>query len=107
MFRLIFCVGVIGLVGVLVFVFWLFVFKFFFFSALDTFPGAPEEAGVSISSSFQYTFILLNFHVYFVTKASIVMSHGSSGIIGFTQGRTAFLGNTGHHTIKSRNSEAR
>lgn len=74
------------------------------FSVLDTFPGVPEEAGVSISSSFHCTFILLNFHVYFVTKASIVMLHGFSGIIAFIQGRTAFLGKTRHHTIKSRNS---
>lgn len=83
-------------------------FFFFFFSfLLDTFPGAPEEACVSISSSFHSTFILLNFHVYFVTKVSIVVSRGSSGIIAFTQGRTTFLGKTGHHTIKSRNSAAR
>lgn len=63
-----------------------------FFSALNTFPGAAEEAGVSVSRSFPYTFILLNSHVYFVTKASVVMSHGFSDIIFSTQGRAEFSG---------------
>ena len=70
------------------FLFW--IFFFFFFAALNTFPGAAEEAGVSVSSNFLYAFILLNFHVYFVTKASIIMSHGFSDIIVSTQGRTEF-----------------
>lgn len=70
---------------------WSFVFCFgLFFAALNTFPGAAEEAGVSVSSNFHYAFILLNFHVYFVTKASIIMSHGFRDIIVSTQGRTEF-----------------
>lgn len=67
-----------------------FGFFFFFFAALIIFPGAAEEAGVSVSSNFHYAFILLNFHVYFVTEASIIMSHGFSDIIVSTQGRTEF-----------------
>ena len=60
------------------------------FAALNNFPGAAEEAGVSVSSNFHYAFILLNFHVYFVTKASILMSNGFNDIILSTQGRTEF-----------------
>lgn len=75
----------------------------FFFAALNTFPGAAEEAGVSVSSNFHYAFILLNFHVYFVTKASIIMSHGFSDIIVSTQGRTEFSNKEYIITLQNRN----
>lgn len=82
-FCFIFCFGVTGFYGVLFSVLDIF-------AALNNFPGAAEEAGVSVSSNFHYAFILLNFHVCFVTKASILMSNGFNDIILSTQGRTEF-----------------
>ena len=82
-FCFIFCFGVTGFYGVLFSVLDIF-------AALNNFPGAAEEAGFSVSSNFHYAFILLNFHVYFVTKASILMSNGFNDIILSTQGRTEF-----------------